>query len=260
MPAGPDHSLGGHPHRSATDRPHPSRRHAPRRRPATTPADRHPRRRQQANDQTLRTGRRRNPASVPVPHETDGLVPFWAPRHLPLVPRTQALAASPAGGLEVAADPPFSHASQAPADRTPARRQGPVCPADPRPQEPKSPLGPAATPSWAPLADADRRNRLGAGVVVGAPRAQRLPSRPPRPSHRQPFPPVPSTPLGRLAQRKSAAFTRQRPQVRNLQRPQEDTGWRAPSAEPEHPIPRVQDDPRVVRRGRIRRLARRYSS
>lgn len=105
MPAGPDHSLGGHPHRSATDRPHPSRRHAPRRHPATTRADRHPRRRQQANDQTLRTGRRRNPASAPVPHETDGLVPFWAPRHLPLVPRTQALAASPAGGLEVAADP-----------------------------------------------------------------------------------------------------------------------------------------------------------
>jgi hypothetical protein len=30
-------------------------------------------------------------------------------------------------------------------------------------------------------------------------------------------------------------FTRQRPQVRNLQRPQEDTGRRAPSAEPEHP-------------------------
>ncbi len=100
-------SPAGHPRRSARDRRRPSRRHERRRRRAT-PTSRcrtHPIR--QASGQTPRTGRRRSPVSARAPHETGGHVPFWAPRHLPLVPRPRSLTPPfPIGGLGVwAADP-----------------------------------------------------------------------------------------------------------------------------------------------------------
>ena len=62
-----------------------------------------------------------------------------------------------------AVDPPFSHDSPAPADRTPRPVSGPSVPGRPPSPRAESPLCPTATPSWALPVDAERPSRLGPG-------------------------------------------------------------------------------------------------
>jgi hypothetical protein len=139
-----------------------------------------------------------------------------------------------------AVDPPFSHDSPAPADRSPGRRRGPSVPRRPRLPRPVQPsICPADGQFRARSATLERPNPS-AVQASRTPPAHMPPARFNRKgaarSRRSPTG-TPSTldGLGRLAQRESAAFTRQRPQVRNLQRPQEGASATCASAAPERP-------------------------